>query len=428
MKKSDLLKQNRAAFEAECKPMLEAAEMTDEQKRSFDDLTTKIENLNTEIAREEKREAMILNMAGSGGRELGGKEERDLNGFSFVKFFREASAGNLSGLESEMHQEGVRELNSELNQAPKGSVIPRKILSRASTGQNITTAGDGGSLNKQLPVMYLEALRNALILPAMGASYLTGLTGSLPIVRGGLFTSAWAAEGTPVDAVKAALTKITMAAKRLTATGAFSNELLRQGSIDIENWVRQGLIDANAQAILAAVINGAAPAPTGILGTASIGDVAGGADGLAPAWSHIVGLETAVANSNAALGKMGYLTNSKVCGKLKQTLKAAGVASGFICESQGMDALSINGYKCGVTNAVPSNLTKGAGAGVGVCSAIIFGNWADLMIGEWGGLDIVVDPYTLKKQGDIEITVHTFADIAVGHPQSFAAMKDALTA
>jgi HK97 family phage major capsid protein len=422
MKKSDVLKQQRAALEAEVKPLLEMADLSDDQKRLFDEKTVEIENLNIEIKREEKREAMIAASGGKSGVSLSQKEDRDLGSFSFVKFMRESTEGQLTGLEAEMHQEGKRELLSEVNQSAKGSCIPRMVLSRASTGQNITTAGDGGNLTQVSPVMYVEALKNALIIPAMGANYLTGLVGNLPIVRGGLFSATWAAEGTAVDAAKAALTKITMAAKRLTATGAFSQELLRQGSIDVENWIRQGLIDANALAILTAVINGSSPAPTGILGTASIGSVAGGADGLAPAWSHIVDLESAVANANADLGKLGYLTNSKVRGKLKQTLKAADVA-GYIWDGEGM-----NGYKCGVTNAVPSTLTKGAGAGVGVCSAIIFGNWADLMIGEWGGLDIVVDPYTLKKQGDVEITVHTFADIAVGHPASFAAMKDALTA
>ena len=422
MKKSDDLKQQRAALEAKLNPLLEVAELTDEQKRSFDDFTSQIEGLNTEIAREEKREKLIATNAGAAGRSIGQSEERDLASFSFVKFMREATKGNLSGLEAEMNKEGILELSSEVNEQPKGFVIPRMVLSRASTGQNITTAGDGGNLTNVLPVMYIDALKNALILPAMGANYLTGLVGNLPIVRGGLFSATWAAEGDAVNAAKAALTKITMSAKRLTATGAFSQELLRQGSMDVENWVRNGLITANALAILTAVINGSTPAPTGILGTANIGSVVGGTDGLAPAWSHIVGLESAVSSSNADLGKLGYLTNSKVRGKLKQTLKASGVP-GFIWDEYGM-----NGYACGVTNAVPSTLTKGSGTGVSVCSAIIFGNWADLMIGEWGGLDIVVDPFTLKKQGDIEITVHTFADVAVGHPESFAAMKDALTA
>ncbi len=421
MKKSDLLKQQRATLEAEIKPLLEVAELTAEQKTLFDTQMAAIESLNSEISREEKREAMLLSMAGAGGREISPREEREIGDFRFVKFFRESLSGNLTGLEKEMNEEGVRELDSEVKETPKGFVIPKKVLQRASTGQNITTAGDGGNLTNILPIKYIDALKNALILPQMGASYLTGLNGQLPIVRGGLFAATWAGEGTSVSAAKAAMTKIIMTAKRLTATGAFSKELLNQSSIDVENWVRNGLITANALAILTAVINGTGTGdPTGILNTASIGSVAGGTNGLIPTWGNIVDLESAVANSNADLGTLGYLTNSKVRGKLKQTLTAAGVASPFIWNGN-----QVNGYNCGVTNACPSTLVKGTSGAV--CSAIIFGNWADLMIGEWGGLDITVDPYSLKKQGDIEITVHTFADVAVGHPESFSAMKDALT-
>ena len=420
MKRSDLLKQQRAALEAEIKPLLDAAQLSVEQKSLFDTKSAEIETLNVEIAREEKRESMLLSMSGSGGREISAKEENEIGNFRFLKFFRESLSGNLTGIEKEMHEEGVRELSSEVNETPSGFVIPKKVLQRASTGQNITTAGDGGNLTNILPIMYVDALKNALILPGMGANYLTGLNGQLPIVRGGLFSATWATEGTVVSAAKSALSKILMTAKRLTATGAFSKELLNQSSIDVENWVRNGLITANALAILTAAINGSGSGdPTGILNTSSIGSVAGGTNGLIPTWGNVVDLESAVANSNADLGSLGYLTNSKVRGKLKQTLQAAGVP-GFIWQDKTM-----NGYNCGVTNACPSTLVKGSSGAV--CSAIIFGNWADLMIGEWGGLDITVDPYSLKKQGDIEITVHTFADVAVGHPESFAAMKDALT-
>lgn len=419
MKKSDLLKQQRSALELQIAPLLKVAEMDDEQTRSFDDLTGQIEALNTSITREEKRERMLTHLGGEGGVSISENEEREIGSFSFVKFMREATNGQLTGLEGEMHKEGVRELKTEVNETNKGFVIPKLVLGRASAGQNITTAGDGGNLTNVLPIKYVDALKNALILPGMGATYLTGLTGQLPIVRGGLFTATWYGEGSADSTAKMALTKVLMAAKRLTATGAFSKELLNQSSISVENWVRQGLIDANALAILAAVINGSGSAPTGILGVSGIGDVAGGTNGAAPTYANIVALETAVANSNADLGKLGYITNAKGRGFLKQTLRAAGVANGFIWDGDQM-----NGYKCGVTNAVPSTLVKGSSGAV--CSAIIFGNFADLFIGEWGGLDITVDPFSLKKQGDVEITVHTFSDIAVGHPTSFAAMKDAL--
>ena len=116
---------------------------------------------------------------------------------------------------------------------------------------------------------------------------------------------------------------------------------------------------------------------------------------------------------------MGYLTNAKARGKLKQVVKASNTAE-FIWDKDGM-----NGYKALVTNAVPGTLTKG-GSGA-VCSAILFADWSKLFIGQWGGLDIIVDPYSLKKKAEIEITALSYYDICATYPAAFAAMKDALT-
>jgi hypothetical protein len=81
--------------------------------------------------------------------------------------------------------------------------------------------------------------------------------------------------------------------------------------------------------------------------------------------------------------------------------------------------------RCGVSTQVSSALTKGGASGV--CSAIFFGNWADLIIGSWGGLDLTVDPYKHSDSGTLRIVALQDVDIAVRHAQSFSAMLDALT-
>ncbi|MBR4133097.1 MAG: phage major capsid protein, partial [Bacteroidales bacterium] len=85
-----------------------------------------------------------------------------------------------------------------------------------------------------------------------------------------------------------------------------------------------------------------------------------------------------------------------------------------------------NGYDVEWTNLVPSNLTKGSASGS--CSAMIFGNWEDLYIGHWGGVDIVIDPYTLAAYGDVRFVLNSWDDCAVVEPKSFAAIKDITTA
>jgi HK97 family phage major capsid protein len=149
--------------------------------------------------------------------------------------------------------------------------------------------------------------------------------------------------------------------------------------------------------------------------------VAGGTDGLAPTWAHIVELESDVSVANADIGTLSYLTNAKVRGKLKGTSKVSG-QNGFVWE--GGDT-PLNGYRAAVTNGVPSNLTKGTGTNL---SAIIYGNFADLLIGMWGTLDLMVDPYSLSTSGTVRVVALQDVDVAVRHAESFATMVDAITA
>ena len=119
------------------------------------------------------------------------------------------------------------------------------------------------------------------------------------------------------------------------------------------------------------------------------------------------------------MGSLAYLTNPKVRGLLKTTLKANGVP-GFIWENN-----ELNGYPARVSNLVPSDLTKGTAASK--CSAIMFGDWSQLWILQWGGLDLIVDPYTLADQGAYRVVLNAYHDIHVRRPEAFAAIKDALT-
>jgi HK97 family phage major capsid protein len=252
---------------------------------------------------------------------------------------------------------------------------------------------------------------------------LTGLVGNIAIPRqtGGA-TAYWVAEsGAPTESAQA-FDQVTMSPKTVGAFSDISRKLLLQSSIDIESFVRRDLATVLGLAIDLAGINGsgASNQPTGVLNVSGIGSVAGGTNGLAPTFAHIVELETDVAVANADIGSLGYMTNAAVRGKLKTTEKASSTGQ-FVWEGG-----ELNGYRAKVSNQVPSNLTKGTSSGV--CSAIIFGNWADLIIGMWGGLDLMVDPYTGSTAGTVRVVALQDVDVAVRHAESFSAMKDALTA
>jgi HK97 family phage major capsid protein len=411
----------------ELKPLAnkKASEFTDEERKMWGDKHTELSAVNEELRVTLEQEEVLKSQAAINGRDLSDQDKKDIARYSFRNaILAKAEGRELTGVELEMHQEAHKEATAE-GRSISGVGVPylllsQKPLSRASTGQNIATAGDGGYLKQEAPLLFLAALRNQMAITGMGAKFITGLVGDFPIVTGSLFTASWLAEDATDTTTKIAFTKATMQPKRVQATGALSLKLLKQSSPDVEALIESELIDAIAQALQVAAINGGGTdAPLGILGVSGIGDVAGGTNGLAPAWSHIVDLESKIMIANADGPSLAYLTNAKVRGKLKQVDKASGAAQ-FVWDKDGM-----NGYKAHTTNAVPSTLTKGSSGAV--CSAILFADWSKLFIGQWGGLDVIVDPYSLKKKAEVEVTAISYYDICATYPAAFAAMKDALT-
>ena len=308
--------------------------------------------------------------------------------------------------------------------APQGAIVPFDVLSQ-KRDLNVTTAVDGGNTvaTNLLSQDFIELLRNAMVLPGMGARLLTGLIGNIAIPRlSGAATAYWVNESGAPTKSQESFDQVPLSPKTVGAYTDISRKLLLQSSIDIEAMVRQDLAMVLGLAIQQAAINGSgsAPTPRGILNTTGIGNAnQSGADGSAPTWSQMIALESLIASANADVGSLAYLTNAKVRGKLKGTFTNPTYGSQAV-----WDGTQVNGYNAVVTNAMPSNLTKGSGTGL---SSIIFGNWSDLLIGMWGGLDITVDPYSNSTSGTLRIVALQDVDVAVRHAVSFAAATDLVT-
>jgi len=105
---------------------------------------------------------------------------------------------------------------------------------------------------------------------------------------------------------------------------------------------------------------------------------------------------------------------------LRSVAKVSGTDSKMILD----DKSELFGYRVIATSLVPSNLTKGSGSSL---SAMIFGNFNDLVVGEWGSLDIIFDPYTNSTTGAMRVTCFMDVDVAVRHAESFAAIQDLVT-
>jgi HK97 family phage major capsid protein/HK97 family phage prohead protease len=355
--------------------------------------------------------------------EIGMTQEESRN-FSFIRALNAlANPGDRKAQEAaRFEREASDAFAAKMGRSAQGFFVPVEVQKRDLLVGTPTAGGNTVATNL-LAQNFIELLRNKMALTGLGAQFLSGLVGQIAIPRqtGGA-TAYWVAEnGAPTESQQA-FDQVTMTPKTVGAFTDVSRKLLLQSSIDVEGFVRNDLATVLALAIDLAGIagTGASNQPTGILSTGSIGSVAGGTNGLIPTWANIVDLESAVAVANADVGSLGYLTNAKVRGKLKQVSKVSG-QNGFIWDD-GM----VNGYMTGVSNQVPSNLTKGSASGI--CSAIIFGNFTDLIIGQWGSLDLMVDPYTGSTAGTVRVVALQDVDVCVRHAESFAAMKDALTA
>jgi predicted phage gp36 major capsid-like protein len=132
-------------------------------------------------------------------------------------------------------------------------------------------------------------------------------------------------------------------------------------------------------------------------------------------------LEAAIEAYNIAMASPGYLINTPTKAKLKTTKIDAG--SGLFLLNGNTE---LNGYPFASTSLVPNGLSKGSA--VSTLSAMAFGDWSSLLIGQWGGLDITTDPYTLASVGQIRIIIQSFWDSLVQQAKAFAIVKDVVTA
>ena len=318
---------------------------------------------------------------------------------------------------------------------PEGFFVPAEIASRLSAARmqrafDAGTAGNAGNLvqTSVLGGEFVDVLRNALVLAKMNMRILGGLTSNIAIPRkSAASTLANATELATFSDTNPTTTQITFAPHRVGGTIPYSKQALIQSSLDVDSMLYDDLNKGLAVLIDNLGINGTgtAPQPKGIVNQAGIGAVVGGTNGAQLAWAHLVGLESACANVNAEPDALaGYVINTKTRGWAKQQPKVGTTFPNFLWDA---GAQPLNGYRTGVTNNMVSNGTKGTAAGI--TSTVAFSSdWSNLVLALFGGLDIVVDPYTLASSGQYRLTANQFIDFGVRNPACFAVMTDALTA
>lgn len=399
---------------------------TEEETHAVETLESEVRRLDAAIAAEERAMNFAIQASMREGR-----QSRDAGfpaitrgefQYDLTKAIREQGVNRLSGLELETHQELVRTMPA----AARGVVIPwTAVRDLTVTGQTSIPGDQGGLSVSTVAKEIADPLWNARVLQRLGATFFTGLQGDLELPRGTATTVSWKSETASLAESQPVIGSLSLKPRRIGSFVEVSNQLLIQSSTDVQLWLRRNLENAILDAWQAAAINGAgsgANEPLGLLGTTGVAAVALGTDGGAPTWNSLVQLEGLVSQVDADIGRIGFLTNTKVRAKLKTTPRIASTDSRCIWD----DSDRLLAYPTGVTNGVPSNLTKGTSGAV--CSAIIFGNFADMVLAQWGnGIDVVVDPYSAAKTGMTVLVANAYLDAGVRRGESFAAIKDALT-
>ncbi|MFM5422213.1 phage major capsid protein [Aeromonas veronii] len=296
----------------------------------------------------------------------------------------------------------------QLGKTAQGILIPDDVLSSrafnaggaantpagAQSGQNLIDTTTAGS--------FIEMLRNRTTIMRLGTP-MGGLVGNVDVTRqtGGA-TAYWVGEGDNAQEGTPQIGQLELTPKTLAAYTDITRRLLKQSSPDAEGIVRRDLVNAMAQAIDYAGYygSGAGNQPRGIKNYTGINAVDFAA--LWPSYAELVQMESEIAADNADIGQMGYIGNARFRGNCKTAPKFGTGTESTIWEPGN----TVNGYRTEITNQIANG-------------DVFFGNFADMLIGMWGGLDLTVDPYALSLSGGLRLVVFQDIDFVLRRVESF---------
>ena len=292
----------------------------------------------------------------------------------------------------------------EYGQTAQGILLPGEVL-RNWQQRDMNASDDSNLIGQDFRGGdFIDTLRNnSAVMPL--ATMLSGLTGDVKIPKktAGSTAAFISSEGGASSESEMTIGSVTMSPKTAGVHTDVTRQLLIQSSLDVENLIRNDL--AQSMAILiddkALEGNGSSGNPTGITNTSGINTVSL-SSAAAPTFAEMVSMETSVRVDNALLGDLAYIIHPTNYGTLKTTEKATNTAQ-FVAVND-----EINGYKAIVSPQLTAN-------------NYVFGNFNDLLIGMFGSLDIVVDPFSNSTSGTVRIVALQSVDVAVRHAVSFCA-------
>jgi HK97 family phage major capsid protein/HK97 family phage prohead protease len=283
---------------------------------------------------------------------------------------------------------------------PRGMQVRGDILSVSGVGAGYTDTGENLVPTSMRAESFIDVLRKKSVLLDY-ASVMSDLMGNIDIPRQTTQASAsWIGEDDDAPQEEADFDALSLNPKTISARMIATRKMVKHGGIGIENFMRRELASAIARGLDYGgfYADGTNDAPTGIKSSSpnTVDFTA-----VLPTFAEIVDMETQVAADDADVENMIYIFGAAMRGHLKTTPKVSGQDS-FIWEPGN----TVNGYAARVTNQV-------------VTGDVFFGNFADILVGQWGGIEILVDPYTRAAKQGLQIVAMMDADFGIRHPESF---------
>lgn len=311
---------------------------------------------------------------------------------NIMQVIREAISGNFSEESRALMQEGA-ELNRRAGLTTESGaiVVPfkRDLFSVKADGNNLVQVD-----KKQI----LDPLYNAMVLSEAGATYLTDLVGNIEIPNYSGTSCAWAEENATSQDGRGTFGSVKLSPKRLTTTLTISKQLIIQDSVGAYNMLMRTIYDTIANKLEATILGngaGSATQPAGLF-NGTINNKG------AISFKRLVDMEAELEKNGIKGNNLAYITNPAGRAILRSSLKDKTTGAGDFLTDGG----SINGIKLLSTANVADKLNTDE-------NGLLLGDFSNLIIGQWGGLDLVVDPYTKKREGAIELTINAYFDAVV---------------
>lgn len=357
-------------------------------------------------------------------------EEREMSNFSMTKFFNSINRNEpITGLEREILDEGVTEARS-LGASSNGHYINLKALNAIQKrAMSAGSASAGGNFVQTDKMGFFDVLRSNRVLDKVGAEWEMGM---VPNVDYTGFSTGWtfadAAENATAADADAVTVNRSVSPKRIAGKILLSNQLMIQDPT-MDAKLLQSLQNALYPYVEGKVLTGTGTsnAMTGITANATAATLALGTNGGAPSLTYIQNMRKTLLNGNVDASKIFWLINPNTEALLMATPVDTGSGAMLIPYGSYFNGATgfINNIPYLVTSNLPNNLTKGTSSSN--CSAVIAGDFSNLKVCQWGGLDIVIDPYTAAAEGQTRIICNTYWDTTIKRAGTIVKTLDLIT-